>query len=143
MENNILSLALPKRVGKVLRDSTRPALFFSQFDSPGQDPKSVGSGRRGKTYVSVLVEHANDAVGEVEDVPPVEVGHVGLAVLRRAAVQEVEDVPGGEGRLLQGPVDEIHDGRVADSVLIAIERNAGFFYPVDRVWKAEERRGKK
>lgn len=78
-----------------------------------------------KTYVSVLVEHANDAVGEVEDVPPVEVGHVGLAVLRRAAVQEVEDVPGGERRLLQGPVDEIHHGRVADGVLIAIERNAG------------------
>lgn len=105
----------------------------------------MGSGRRGKTYVSVLVEHANDAVGEVEDVPPVEVGHVGLAVLRRAAVQEVEDVPGGEGRLLQGPVDEIHDGRVADGVLIAIERNAGFFLIQSRVFgrrKKEEEKKK-
>lgn len=102
----------------------------------------MGSGRRKKTYVSVLVEHANDAVGEVEDVPPVEVGHVGLAVLRRAAVQEVEDVPGGERRLLQGPVDEVRDGRVADGVLIAIERNAGFLSSRECVWKAPVR-GKK
>lgn len=101
----------------------------------------MGSGRRKKTYVSVLVEHANDAVGEVEDVPPVEVGHVGLAVLRRAAVQEVEDVPGGERRLLQGPVDEVRDGRVADGVLI------GFLSSRECVWKApvrgRKKRGKK
>lgn len=60
------------------------------------------------TYVSVLVEHPNDAVGEAEDVSPVEVGHVGLPLLRRSAVQEVEDVSGGERRVRKCPVDEIH-----------------------------------
>lgn len=60
------------------------------------------------TYVSVLVEHPDEAVGEVEDVSPVEVGHVRLPLLRRAAVQEVEDVSGRERRVRECPVDEIH-----------------------------------
>lgn len=85
------------------------------------------------THVSVLVEHPNDTVGEVEDVSPVEVGHAGQAVLRRAAVQEVEDVAGGERRVLQCPVDEIHHGRVADGVLEAIGGKCGGFNPIGRV----------
>lgn len=68
--------------------------------------KNRGSGCT--TYVSVLVEHPNDAVGEVEDVSPVEVGHVRVPLLRSAAMQEVEDVSGGKRRVLKCPVDEIH-----------------------------------
>lgn len=69
------------------------------------------------THIPVLVEHPNDPVGQVEDVPPVEIRHVGRPVLRWAVVQEVEDVLGGERRLLQCPVDEVHHRRVADGVL--------------------------
>lgn len=94
----------------------RFSLFAGHFDSPCR------AGFLRNTYVSVLVEHPNDAVGQIEDVSPVEVGHVRLPLLRRAAVQEVEDVPGGERRVRQSPVDEIHHGRVADGVLKSIGR---------------------
>ena len=52
------------------------------------------------THVPILVEHPNDPVSEVKDVSPVEIRHVGRTVLRWAVVQEIEDVFGGERRLL-------------------------------------------
>lgn len=61
------------------------------------------------THVSVLVEHADHPVGEVEDVPPVEAAS--------PTGQEVQDVLGGEGRPLQGPVHEEHHGGTLERVL--------------------------
>lgn len=52
------------------------------------------------THIPILVERPNDPVSEVEDVSPVESRQVGWTVLRWAVVQEVEDVFGGERRLL-------------------------------------------
>lgn len=52
------------------------------------------------THIPILVEHPNDPVSEVEDVSPVKIRHVGWTVLWWAVVQEVEDVFGGERRLL-------------------------------------------
>lgn len=52
------------------------------------------------THVSILIEHPNDPVSEVEDVPPVKIRQVSWTVLWWAVVQEVEDVFGGEWRLL-------------------------------------------
>lgn len=52
------------------------------------------------THIPILVEHPNDPVSEVEDVSPVKVRQVGWTVLWWTIVQEVEDVFGGERRLL-------------------------------------------
>lgn len=60
------------------------------------------------THVPILIEHPNDTVSEVEDVPPVKIRHVSWTVLWWAVVQEVQDVFGGEQCLLQTPVNEIH-----------------------------------
>lgn len=52
------------------------------------------------THIPILVEHSNDPVSEIEDVSPVEIRHIVWTVLWWAVVQEVEDVFGGERRLL-------------------------------------------
>lgn len=52
------------------------------------------------TYITVLVEHPNNAVSEVEDISPVEIRHVSWTVLWWAIVQEIEDVFGGERCIL-------------------------------------------
>jgi len=69
------------------------------------------------THIPVLVEHSDEPVGEVEDVPPIKIRHVSRTLLWWAVVQEVEDVFGGERGLLQTPVNEIHHRWIADGVL--------------------------
>ena len=69
------------------------------------------------THIAVLVQQVDDPVGEVENVPPVEGGHAVGSVVGRPVVQEVKDVMGGEGRVLQGSVDEALHLRVTERVL--------------------------
>lgn len=52
------------------------------------------------THIPILVEHSDEPVGEVEDVPPIKIRHVSRSLLWWAVVQEVEDVFGGERGLL-------------------------------------------
>lgn len=52
------------------------------------------------THIPILVQHPNDPVSEIEDVSPVKIRHVCRTVLRWAIVQEIQDVFGGERRIL-------------------------------------------
>lgn len=88
------------------------------------------------THIPILVKHPNHPVCKVEDVPPVKIRHVIWAFLWGAAVQEVEDVFGGERRHLQTPVDEIHHRRITDGVLKWKEEGSShllnYFFPTNR-----------
>lgn len=80
------------------------------------------------TYVPVLVEHPNDPVNEAENIPPVKSWHTVQPVLWWAVIQEVQDVFGGERRLLKTPINEIHHWRIVDSVL----KSLNIFYLVTK-----------
>lgn len=71
----------------------------------------------GRSHLSVLVEQAYELVGDVENVPPVEVWHPSLPLLLIAVVQEVQDVSGGEVCVLQTFVHKVPHCRVPQSVL--------------------------
>ena len=68
-------------------------------------------------HLSVLVEHADDLVSQLEDVPPVKVGKASLPILFWPTVQEVEDVFGGKLCVLHTLVQEVSHCGVCNRIL--------------------------
>lgn len=69
------------------------------------------------SHLPVLVEHAQQLVSHVKNIPPVKSGHAGLPPLLWASVQEVEDVIGGEVGVRQTVVHKMSHCWVPQGVL--------------------------
>lgn len=69
------------------------------------------------SHLPILVERAQQLVGDVENSPPVEGGQARLPPLLRSGVQEVKNVPGGEVGVLQTVVHKVSHRWVPQGVL--------------------------